>query len=155
MKYDNLALVEACRNRCGNDLIKLLLNNGADVKCRMSCFSHKTTPLHCFLRSSKVDKSADDIQVVKWLIQWGANLNSRDIYGDTPLHVAVNLKKNTLLKKMILASNTIGFKADLNVTDINGNTVLHSLIKINKSDYAMFGNVGMFRDIMFLLVENG
>jgi hypothetical protein len=66
-----------------------------------------------------------DAQYIKKLIEDGANVNSRDIFGDTPLHVATKRCNYQIVK--ILIDN----KAKIDMKDFLGQTPLEVAKKWN------------------------
>lgn len=83
------------------DIIKLLVENGANTnitqKSKINIFSnqlvHKetTTPLIIAIQKDTVDEPAS-IEIVKYLIACGANVNQTDGQGYTPLMAAANTR---------------------------------------------------------------
>ena len=63
------------------DLVRLLLDHGADVKAQGK--EEKHTPLHLASRNGRTD-------VVRVLLERGADVNARNTNNDTPLHEASN-----------------------------------------------------------------
>ena len=61
----------------------------------------------------------NNLDIVRLLINNGANINIQDFYGNTCLHYAIS-EKNIEIIKLILKYNTI-----YNITNIDGNTALH------------------------------
>ncbi|MCS7244590.1 MAG: ankyrin repeat domain-containing protein [candidate division WOR-3 bacterium] len=66
-----------------------------------------------------VSTSKGELSKVKDLIKKGADINSKNEYGKTPLHIAVENNYEDIVK--VLLEN----KADVNIKDNNGNTPLH------------------------------
>ncbi|MGZ6255369.1 MAG: ankyrin repeat domain-containing protein [Candidatus Chromulinivorax sp.] len=58
----------------------------------------------------------DDDQAVEWLLQTGADVNARNIFGQTPLHYAQTAEQT---KQLLVAG------ADVNARDDDGWTPLH------------------------------
>ncbi|XP_052837100.1 transient receptor potential channel pyrexia isoform X2 [Drosophila gunungcola] len=63
------------------DCVESLLKNG-NADANAEDFDHRT-PLH-----AAVGKSENAYDIMETLIQWGANVNHKDIYGFTALHLA-------------------------------------------------------------------
>ncbi|EDX12034.1 transient receptor potential channel pyrexia isoform X1 [Drosophila simulans] len=63
------------------DCVESLLRNG-NADANAEDFDHRT-PLH-----AAVGKSENAYDIMETLIQWGANVNHKDIYGFTALHLA-------------------------------------------------------------------
>lgn len=70
--------------RGNSEMMKLLLQNGADVNSRDNCSS---TPLHDFAASHPV---GDPTALLNLLISHGADINATDLGGETPLHRAMS-----------------------------------------------------------------
>lgn len=128
------------RNRAGETLlykavelgnmpaVKLLILKGAGINDRND--NNKRTPMH-----SAADGKSEAITT--FLIEKGANVNTRDTYGYYPIHLAV--KNGSLhMVKLILAGG-----GRVNVKTLDGETPLHVA--------AGMGNVPMIR----LLIEAG
>lgn len=62
----------------------------------------------------------NQFEKAKLLIEKGANVNSKDKYGDTPLHAAI-LQGNIEIAKLLLKNG-----ADINAKDNSGFTVMHN-----------------------------
>ena len=86
-----------------------------------------TTPLHnASLMGSE--------EMVKLLIQEGAQVNHRNGKGHTPLHESVILSNRpTSIMKLLLQND-----ADIDFKDYDGNSPLHLALKFCKSKYALF-----------------
>ena len=111
-------------------VVKLLLEKGADIHAKDSSDS---TPLHMRvgrrmresivfgapLHAVKEYKEEEYMEVVKLLLEKGANVNVQDIHGRTPLYWAAQ-NGYTEIVKLLLEKG-----ADVNARDNDGNTPLH------------------------------
>ena len=90
---DQTPLRIAITEECDNKIVDLLLRHGADPNVA----TYGETILHDAVR-------IDKIEIVKLLIHYGANVNSKSSSGITPLHKAFhNTKSNfNLVKYLIL-----------------------------------------------------
>lgn len=128
-KMDNTSLMYTVMKETENmDVMKILLENGAETNCKnLNC----TTALEIAIRNNNVS-------AINELIKFGADVNSCDKYGRTPLFITV-ARSN---KKLEIASILIKNNADINL-QANFNTPLTLACK-----YLIF-------DVIKLLVENG
>ncbi|XP_044764528.1 uncharacterized protein LOC123321090 [Coccinella septempunctata] len=100
------------------DIIKTLLDNGADVEARDEAGQ---TPLHWAVRFHS------SMDLVKTLVESGADVNSKDEYGCTPLHIlctkgaGVNMDIFDLLLQKMDNPNT---------EDSKGSTPMHNLMRL-------------------------
>jgi ankyrin repeat protein len=73
------------------DEIKELIENGADVSAKSSIkmenFSSKWTLLHVAALSLGV-RECDNLEILKFLLKHGSNVNAKDGLGNPPLHWA-------------------------------------------------------------------
>nr|XP_014284250.1 serine/threonine-protein phosphatase 6 regulatory ankyrin repeat subunit B [Halyomorpha halys] len=88
--------------------IKFCLVRGADVNQRISPYNE--TFLHF----------TPSIEITNELLLFGADVNARDRYGQTPLYSAIANKKELKVIRALLNHG-----ADINARDINGETPLH------------------------------
>lgn len=114
-RYDDRSLLHFAIDNCQNnyfDVIDFLINNGAEINNYQSSF--KETPLHRACARSK-----PDIDVVKLLLDKGAEVNFENISGKTPIfycNFSYSIELLTLLIK---------YRADIKHTDKYNNTLLH------------------------------
>lgn len=88
------------------ELVRLLIKNGADVNIKDGIAGR--SPLYNFCLYYKNDNLDDILQL---LIDSGANVNSKDKYGSTPLH---ELCKNYRENNLIYVARLIENGADVN-----------------------------------------
>ena len=118
-------ILDACRVGYMN-IVKLLLKNGADLN--ISGGASGRTPLHD-LFYSKIEGSFTITkgkkyfkESAKFLIDQGADVNARDRFGYTPLHLYCS-KFHLGVQELVKALLENG--ADVNARDNYGNTPLH------------------------------
>ena len=132
------------------DLVKVLLNAGADIELKDD---DSSTPLHIAatfgrpevartLISAGADVHARDFsggtplhvsrmpEITNVLIQSGANVNARDEEGATPLHLCHAGGRGA---KLLVHAG-----ADVNIMDSNGQTPLHSIAKNSSPGYGLY-----------------
>lgn len=117
------------------EMVRFLIKSGADVNMKSLWYDldHDDiviTPIHlvcaCDLRQEGIPltnvKMSDYIEVLKELINAGANVNNIGDLGRTPLHVLV---ESCISYMVEFAEELINAGADVNATDDNGCTPLH------------------------------
>ena len=67
----------------------------------------------------------NSVEVSKFLISKGININSQDAFGNTPLHISI------LNHSLIIAEFLISNGADLSLSNISGLTPIHLAAKMN------------------------
>jgi ankyrin repeat protein len=100
------------------ELVKLLVDNGADINIRSSFDGH--TPLYWLPKKNPKE-------IIDLLIEEGADVDVKDyLGGKTPLFYALfhSIFSDKDYKK--IAQALIDNGADINAEDINGNTILHA-----------------------------
>lgn len=116
-KIDGFNAVMACAEQDHPECLRVLSEFGMDINCKTSddnSILPGATPLHI---ASYYNRS----NVLKMLIQLGANINETDIYGQTPLHIAV-MQGNVGIVELLLKRRQL---LNLNAKDKLGNTPLH------------------------------
>jgi hypothetical protein len=97
-------------------VIKEALTSGADIEF-IKDTTTKMTPLMSAIKNYKID-------IAKYLIKAGADVNAKDKKGNTPLHY-VSIDYDRYNKQIGLAEALIEAGADVNAKDKKGNTPLH------------------------------
>lgn len=116
---------------CGQtDILKLLLEVKAEVN---SLNKYDFTPLHL----------ASDLESVKILVKFGADVNLQSLGGWHALHVAVKNGKLDIIKFLILSCNV-----DIHVTNFLGYTPLHFACS------ALYNKNGYNEKIVKFLLKN-
>ncbi|WP_264376206.1 ankyrin repeat domain-containing protein [Wolbachia endosymbiont (group B) of Idaea aversata] len=95
-----------------------LANQGAGLNTKGS---NDWTLLHFAVFSNKFD-------IVKFLLDKNANIKAKDVYGNTPLHVAAQYDSKLEIVEFLLDRNASG----INDVNNNGSTPLHLAIQGNK-----------------------
>ena len=141
--------------------MEFLIENGADVNAKNK---HGHTPLHLAATNKSsyrnnfnwagnpftkfkninndITKSTNNIASIKCLLDKGADINSKNVIGDTPIHKAA---QEGLLEEVKFLISRGAF---VNAKNIMGRTPLHSICKNDK-----FLRVNL--EIVKCLVENG
>jgi len=103
-------------------LVQVLIDMGADVNFRApEAFYHSFTPLHAAVLAS----SPEAASTCKALLEGGANVNARDVFRETPLHVAV-LRRPVLPDTLEALLNWP--EVDMEAKDVRGNTALSEAV---------------------------
>ncbi len=157
-KKTNLLLI-ACLQKNNYDASKLLLEQGANP----NTYFDGQYCLHYACLSK-------NLLLVKLLLNFGADINKKDDYEDTPLHIAIKQIHNDLVKLLLFRKanpnaqtsyNTtplhiavknqdhetiqdlLHYKADPHIKDLNGNNALYIACQYNATP------------IIKLLIKNG
>lgn len=112
IKYDDdeyTPLMLASRYYWQEDIIKILIENGADVKAKNT---NNLTALHCTISSSYPNN------IIKKLMKAGADIEAKDCKGNTPLMSSVEFGNVQVINSLIEAG------ADINTTNNWGYTPL-------------------------------
>lgn len=126
--YDGAPLHRACACGC-IDLVRVLLENGADVEKRCSHISRSPCPYkppknpdiqdNINARPLEVAFHFGHADIVRLLLEHGADPNIRDTVGLSPLHWLSRWGRVDIVRLLLDAG------ADVNIGGINGNTPLH------------------------------
>lgn len=122
----NSALLKACMKDTSQNIINVLLKEGADTNIQNT---EGKTALHLCITSSRSDREV--CSIIENLLTNVDNVNVEDGSGLTPLHDAIRIPLNrmntiyTLLQKgACVASN-----------DRNGNNAIHHCLSLDRTDY--------------------
>jgi len=117
------------------NLVQDLIVLGANLDWQDE-LSQDRTPLHLAIYSNFSE-------IVRMLIDAGANLNMQDKHGDTPLLVAI-MKNNPIIVQMLIDAG-----ADLNMQAKNGRTALHLAADLREKEIVrMLIDAGARKDIL-------
>ncbi|KIV87710.1 hypothetical protein PV11_03239 [Exophiala sideris] len=113
-------------------IVQHLLNRGADANCRSQVGE---TYLHQCLRIDNIFNVEATIQMVTALRDYGADFLARDLYGQTPLHVAVASTKSSLFRRLI---QTLGQPGLDSVHACPGSSLLVAAVQRGADDAVIF-----------------
>jgi len=118
-------------NLKNQDLVKLFLNKGALINDKTG--TYELSPLHnaasgVYSRHNKTFAVSPDI--CELLIAHGADLNSQDRYGNTPLHSAVRCRH------LEIAELLLKFGADVNALNQQGSSALFEAARTHNAEMA-------------------
>lgn len=136
-QYDGKSLLHFAIDNCENnyfEVIEFLINSGADINSYQSYL--KETPLHRICARIK-----PKIEIIQLLLDRGANVNSENIVGKTPVFYC-NFSYSVELLNLL-----VKYGADVNHTDKYKNTILHD-------DYLNYTNE-TFEDFLKLIISFG
>ena len=105
------------------DFIRFLVESGADVNCREKTLGY--VPLN-----NAIERG--DIGCVKFLVDSGSNVHSKDMCGMTPLHHA------SKHRSIDIASYLLECGADLYTKDLRGLTPMHYAVELWSLDDVQF-----------------
>ncbi|PGH07901.1 hypothetical protein AJ80_07941 [Polytolypa hystricis UAMH7299] len=103
------------------ELARVLIAGGADINYSPDTPAHWSHPLHCAVDSSKEE-------IVKLLLDAGADVNVKNANGDTPLHSAAGSSKEEIVRLLLDAG------ADIDDMTKSGSTPLHSAVSACRED---------------------
>ncbi|WP_341808410.1 ankyrin repeat domain-containing protein [Wolbachia endosymbiont (group E) of Neria commutata] len=129
-------------NRGYDAVVELLLDKGANVDAVTSDYSgHRETSLHKAITNSHMDNY---LNIVKMLLDYGANTEIEDLNNGTPLYQAVGSSQIKAIKLLLDA------KADVNSRNKRGETPLHIVV-----NYGLDSLSQKRCDVAELLLKNG
>ncbi|KAK7476632.1 hypothetical protein BaRGS_00032107 [Batillaria attramentaria] len=154
---EKLTLLEYAVTKCSLDVVKELVERGADVNSKSP--GKKLTPLHIAAESSWYDIEADQEEVIKFLLEKGAKASALDCDGDMPFHNAAWGEHDEACQALLEAtiacqkeffplhvavqrSNSVAVGllidggADLGCKDADGKTAFHHACQHDDSDVA-------------------
>ncbi|KAE9574809.1 hypothetical protein CGMCC3_g9329 [Colletotrichum fructicola] len=102
------------------EMAKMLLENGATIKCGISCLDKPLQSL----------AAVDVREMIELFIKYGVDLNYRDRTGRTPLHEAV-CGGHTVLAKLLIQHG-----AAVDSKDVDGRTPFHDAVSYGYEDMA-------------------
>ncbi|MGL4560851.1 MAG: ankyrin repeat domain-containing protein, partial [Brevinema sp.] len=85
---------------------------------------------------------AEEFDIVDYLIKYGANINHREINGDTSLHIAIR-RKNKEITKLLLSQPNI----EWNIKNIYGETPLDIAKESNDPELFLIINNAVKKNI--------
>lgn len=96
-------------NKNSRDLIKTFLGAGCSIEDKL----YDSPPIHYAIKTGKVD-------LAFFLLENGAQVNSRDEQKRTPLHFAIRDRHDNLVETLMSYK-----ELDINLQDVDGRTPLH------------------------------
>ena len=119
-------MLHAAARKGSLELVKLLVDNGADVNATYNNkYQRNTTPLFFSVESS-------NFPVTRYLMEKGARINIKNDYGETPLHIASEVG-NIQMVKLLLKNG-----ADLNAKTFRGKSALDRSITFKRKELSRF-----------------
>ncbi|XP_077300968.1 uncharacterized protein LOC143921515 [Arctopsyche grandis] len=123
-KIEDLTYLILAAKNGSRKIIRYLIRQGADVNLEND---FKENALHHYIKYNEI---VDDI-IIKALIEKGINVDSKNYYGKTPLHLAVKNKHLNIVK--VLLDN----EASVEAVDDNLDTPLHCASVFSDADIAI------------------
>ena len=129
------------------ELVQLLILKGATINAKTPIFDDSGwyTPLHCLGKNGKLSDESM-LALVKFLIQNGAKVNTRDKNGETPLHKFCTRYEYDNMVDIVQLLIKNG--ADVNAKNRNGVIPLHNLVKC-------YRKVQLIDTVRLLIIEHG
>lgn len=153
---DNIPLLKTINQ----EIIEMLIKAGADINIKSStnitllyrlCTSAGNGQIEFLLQQPGINVNGSgyfhpilslylDLNIVKKLVEAGANINVQNSYGETPIVSAIKLKRYDVVK--FLASKG----ADLTIKDSKGKTVYDYITEFNIDQSILQSNYGFVFD---------
>jgi ankyrin repeat protein len=108
--------------------VKKALARGADINAHDVAEFHKITALHRVI-SYKLSDCSNVEKVLTLLIEAGADINAQDIFGQTPLHLAIRYS-DLAMAELLLSKG-----ADIRKTNNKGETAYDYVLKYKKASF--------------------
>lgn len=144
------------------DMMELYAKQGADISCR-NCNSEQISPLHVAAKLAPFGGWGQSMQLTKWLIERGANVNQANSHGITPVMLAVGSTQMAVQMGPQIAqgddnllSYLIEHGANVLAVDADGNTAFQYLSPV--VDQAQGYSVGLpvaYQKIANILIDKG
>ena len=113
-----------CAVRTGNlNIVKSVVNNGSDL----NALSFYGTALH---------ESIENKDILKFLLDSGANPNIKGKHGYTPMHTLIRWVNDNNEESLFMLNSLINYGGDINIQSDNGCTPLHFALLFNKFNFA-------------------
>ncbi|XP_044000972.1 uncharacterized protein LOC122847395 [Aphidius gifuensis] len=132
------------------EMIKLLLEKGADVNCQNKSGS---TPLN-YIIGQKNFNSQIRSEIIELLLQYNADINCKSKFGMTPLHYATYVTEYDKKGDIRIIESLLKFGADIDSTDESCRTALYyAIYKKNEKSFRTLLDNGA--DINIMLGHDG
>ncbi len=99
-------------------LMNLLIEKGADIQH----VNELGNTLLMEVCGSSIANRKDQKKMISIFIQSGIQINAKNIYGNSALSYALNIKNSHLIKTLLKLGG------DVNISDSNGNTLIHKTV---------------------------
>ncbi|NWH34076.1 RN5A ribonuclease, partial [Chloropsis hardwickii] len=119
------ALMDACRERHLSAVKILVQEMGADVNIRDN--RDRNALIYALIKGSGKKKYGPDVPIVRFLLEHGVDVKSKDEHGKTALILAVEMESPELVTALLEKD-----EIDIDDTDKEGNTAL--MVAVEKGD---------------------
>ncbi|WP_039458460.1 ankyrin repeat domain-containing protein [Candidatus Jidaibacter acanthamoebae] len=122
-------------NEMSPEIIKVILDNGFDINSKLTKENFFPIPDYQYSILHKVLSSNKLIDLAEYVINKGADLNSQDSEGNTPLHILMKNNEIDIDKRLELANLLIEKGVNVNAQNNKGDTPLHVLVRCKEISY--------------------